>query len=238
VKLDYVYPCIPPYGYQMIPEPPHQVGTDTDWTAFGGCNGNVCGIRAGGDLYCWGANDRSQVGDGTHIAVPAPMHIAPGTKWATVSPSWQWTCGIQQDGSLWCWGDGRFGELGLGFAGNRRPFPTRVGTFNDWRSVSLSMSATPFTCGIRAGGELWCWGDNAMGGVTRTRTATTTPQVVADGVPGGPKFCPTPRDNDIDGYSDCYGDCDDKNVDVNPSAPELCNGIDDDCDGAVDEGCP
>jgi len=31
------------------------------------------------------------------------------------------------------------------------------------------------------------------------------------------------------------GDCDDSNADVHPGAEELCNGIDDDCDGALDE---
>ena len=33
------------------------------------------------------------------------------------------------------------------------------------------------------------------------------------------------------------GDCDDYNVDVNPFAPELCDGLDNNCDGDVDEGC-
>lgn len=34
----------------------------------------------------------------------------------------------------------------------------------------------------------------------------------------------------------CGNDCDDEQSGVNPGSPEACNGIDDDCDGRVDEG--
>ncbi len=37
-----------------------------------------------------------------------------------------------------------------------------------------------------------------------------------------------------DGTTDVDGDCDDANPDVRPRAPELCNGIDDDCNGDID----
>ena len=59
-------------------------------------------------------------------------------------------------------------------------------------------------------------------------------------------------DSDNDGYGDdatavvaCSppfnlttigGDCDDTNMGINPSASESCNGLDDDCDGVVDQG--
>ncbi len=52
----------------------------------------------------------------------------------------------------------------------------------------------------------------------------------------------TIRDQDSDGYGDgtgaCTGDdCDDSNPDINPGATEACDGIDNNCNRIIDEGC-
>ena len=55
-------------------------------------------------------------------------------------------------------------------------------------------------------------------------------------------LCDTCNDVDEDGYGDnafgldtCDLDCDDTDPDVNPGATEVCNGVDDDCEGGIDE---
>ncbi|WP_370476087.1 MopE-related protein [Tamlana flava] len=43
-------------------------------------------------------------------------------------------------------------------------------------------------------------------------------------------------DDDVDGYSTGGGDCDDSESTVYPGAPEICDGLDNDCNGQTDEG--
>jgi len=53
-----------------------------------------------------------------------------------------------------------------------------------------------------------------------------------------PEPAQTCVDSDGDGYlpAPCGSDCDDTSATVYPGAPEVCNNIDDNCDGNVDEG--
>ncbi|MCB9674515.1 MAG: putative metal-binding motif-containing protein [Alphaproteobacteria bacterium] len=45
-------------------------------------------------------------------------------------------------------------------------------------------------------------------------------------------------DADNDGYASCIDDCNDLNTGINPGAAEVCNGVDDNCNGLPDDGLP
>lgn len=59
-----------------------------------------------------------------------------------------------------------------------------------------------------------------VSGITASCTATVTIQ---------------DRDEDLDGFSVCEGDCNDDDENVYPGAIELCDGLDNNCNGLIDE---
>lgn len=70
---------------------------------------------------------------------------------------------------------------------------------------------------------------------------TNTIAVTVKGKPGGALTVQVlagdgNADFDGDGFTEVDGDCDDKNASVNPKAQELRDGVDNNCDGQIDEG--
>jgi alpha-tubulin suppressor-like RCC1 family protein len=117
---------------------------------------NTCGVSTNGTLWCWGLNGTSPSEDlPTQVTTPA------ATGWATVTAGSLHTCATRADTSLWCWGDGFVGELGIGSATNEdTPQQVTTPAAAGWATVSPGEN---FTCAIRAGGTMWCWGFNGSG---------------------------------------------------------------------------
>jgi alpha-tubulin suppressor-like RCC1 family protein len=93
-----------------------QLGAVAKDVAAGGFH--ACAIRASdGAVFCWGANDRGQLGDGTFSGnvLPQPVGGLPGPA-SRLAVGDSFSCALLADASVWCWGSNGVGELALGTA--------------------------------------------------------------------------------------------------------------------------
>jgi len=139
-------------GTEMTAKAPVRIGTATDWDSIALGQEDTCGTRAG-KLYCWGRNQGGTVGTGDKVGVHEPVQIGTAANWSNLTMGLP-SCGLR-DGALYCWG-----PLSIGAAGDDPLAPTRIGNDADWTAIATYSAAT---CGLRNGGELYCWGADFIG---------------------------------------------------------------------------
>src|SRR5262245_21217135 len=77
-------------------------------------------------------------------------------------------CALRTDGTVWCWGANIYGSLGSPDAdGGTTHLPAPVPGIDD--AVALAVGVWDHVCVIRAGGSVWCWGNNRYGGTGQPR---------------------------------------------------------------------
>jgi hypothetical protein len=104
---------------------------------------------------------------------------------------------------------------------------------------SVDNGIAAITCGV---GACRMTVPGCTGGVPgRCMAGAPSPEICGNlidedcnGTPDDMCGCDTRVDRDFDTYNEC-ADCDDSNGGVHPTRPEVCNGIDEDCDRLVDE---
>lgn len=137
-----------------------------------------CAIASPGSLYCWGHNDRGQLGLGNFVDKNLVTQVGVATNWAQGDAGYGATCAINQVGELFCWGHNIYGQLGLG-NNTDTTTPQQVGSAANWETVRVGDA---HTCAINTIGELYCWGRNNMGqlGLGNNINFNTPQQVGAD----------------------------------------------------------
>ncbi len=141
---------------------------------------HTCGIDTDGRLWCWGANDAGQLGDGTHHDRREPHVVPVDLRFADVSAGTTHTCGVALDGRLWCWGRNDAGQLGnpdMSADGAALPVPVT----GDLRFSRVAAGAV-HTCAVTVEGAALCWGSNRAG---ELGTGTLDPSPLPARVAGG-----------------------------------------------------
>jgi alpha-tubulin suppressor-like RCC1 family protein len=127
---------------------------------------HTCGLVRGGEVFCWGANDSAQLGDGTIKNNPLPIRVAGDLKFKAIGPGGTHTCAVAVDGVGYCWGGNWHGQLGVGNRDGdaaapccyRVPTPIRT----DIRFTSVVAGGID-SCGVAIDGKAYCWGSPQEG---------------------------------------------------------------------------
>jgi alpha-tubulin suppressor-like RCC1 family protein len=142
------------------------------------CGGNhACALLADGSVYCWGQNDKGQLGDPMHSgdsASPVLVALAPDANGkpltaVEIAVGDDHACAVMSDESTQCWGDNSTGQLGNGAEGAFESSPASVqrvlgGLVQPVPRGNLIAAGGGTTCLIRYGDpQVWCWGANEFG---------------------------------------------------------------------------
>jgi alpha-tubulin suppressor-like RCC1 family protein len=150
----------------------HRAGADSDLCVPAACDGRaVAQVSAGGGhaclvrdhmLWCWGRNDRGQLGDGTRTPRALPIRITGVSDVAAVAAGDAHTCAAQTaaaGGAVWCWGADDAGQLGDG-GGDDRGLPRLV---DGVRNAKALAAGRDFSCAVGSDGNVLCWGSDRAG---------------------------------------------------------------------------
>jgi alpha-tubulin suppressor-like RCC1 family protein len=106
---------------------PRRIAADQRFTQLAVGDGFACGLTSAGAAWCWGRNNRGQLGDGAERNQTAPVKVATAEAFTTIAAGNAHACGIARAGPTLCWGDNAKGQLGTGAAEPvRSPVPIEI----------------------------------------------------------------------------------------------------------------
>jgi signal peptidase I len=161
--------------------------TASEWELFVAVVGgevHSCGVNDEGKVWCWGRNDKGQLGDGTTTNRTVPIEVTGMTGAAQVTAGLKHSCVVKDDATLWCWGLNADGQLGDTTTTDRTS-PIQVvggGDSGFLTSVTDAAGGEAHTCAVKTDGTVWCWGRNDKGQLGNGTTTSTTSPVQVSGI--------------------------------------------------------
>ena len=166
---------------------PGYVAGEVEWRHVTLGRITTCALARDGTAYCWGPNQRGEIGVDTIpifavTTVPRPV-VNGDVRFRDLAAGWRHACGIATTGATFCWGNNTVGELGNGVADTLpRRVPTLIAGGHAFTTLALSAR---HGCGIDEEGVAWCWGNNQFG---QLGDGTTTDRHEPTRVSGNTRF--------------------------------------------------
>lgn len=129
---------------------------------------HTCALQAG-EVLCWGANSRGQLGRESSSDDAVPMAVGGLGEIVAIDAGTAFTCALDSQGTVWCWGSNEYGERGDTDPGDSSvPSPVAI------TGVVTNLAAGGLhACALTDEGKTYCWGFNFFGqlGVGRSSVA-------------------------------------------------------------------
>jgi len=125
-----------------------------------------CAVVSDGSVWCWGSNDRGQLGNGTKTRSLVPARVKAISSAVAVSAGGTWNsdgrgaalsafaCAVLENGSVVCWGD-TSGDTAL-----EHSTPHTILGVNGAIAIACG---NWHACALISNGSVSCWGDTSRG---------------------------------------------------------------------------
>ncbi|UJR81104.1 RCC1 domain-containing protein [Sandaracinus amylolyticus] len=140
---------------------------------------HACAWSASGEAWCWGANERAQLGNGTTSASSEPVEVtvadAPVRAMAAGGAHTCALIGASAPYRIECWGSNSRGQLGVDPT-NPAPVPSGVIVPLDPPATAIG-AGLEHTCALPSDQYVSCWGngDDGRAGLAPPRSEPVTP---------------------------------------------------------------
>ncbi|MCP3142295.1 RCC1 domain-containing protein [Pyxidicoccus xibeiensis] len=223
---------------------PYLVSLAHGATAIAAGGNHSLALLSNKSVVAWGHNANGQLGNGTTTSAHAPVAVGLTGEVSAIAVGGNFSLAIDSTGAAWSWGQNNVGQLGDGST-TQRTLPVWVLGVSDAQALSGGLF---HALALRPGCPFWAWGQNSSGqlgdGTLTHRLTKTQTQLLniyfydlegdgygADLLPAE-EACEAPSPE----YVENGLDCDDFDPSVNPGATEVCDGLDNDCNGQTDDG--
>ena len=127
---------------------------------------HTCALRNDGSAYCWGLNDKGQLGNGNTTDKNIPVRVKTDASndlanVVAISAGANHTCALKADHSVVCWGANEDGQLGDNSTTNRS-YPVVALSASASNALALSAGGA-HTCVASINGTVQCWGAGNSG---------------------------------------------------------------------------
>jgi alpha-tubulin suppressor-like RCC1 family protein len=150
---------------RLVPTPISQLAPEFTRISVG--SSTSCGWTTEGRVWCWGAGESGQLGNGAHADSSQPVALDLGDnppRIQRVVVGGATTCAADSDGTAYCWGANESGQLGTGNTSpSITPVPVPVTAAAPANSIVRVGVGGGSACVLTNVGRAACWGADTDG---------------------------------------------------------------------------